>query len=44
MNWNFVKDTAAKLETNDCELIKSHIDFYKQRGEKLLALIPKALL
>lgn len=44
MNWNFVKDTASIFETNDSELLKSHIDFYKQRGEKLLSLIPKALL
>lgn len=44
MNWNFVKDTVSILENNDRELLKSHIDFYKQRGEKLLSLIPKALL
>jgi Ser/Thr protein kinase RdoA (MazF antagonist) len=43
MNWNFVEDTASILETNDRELLKSHIDFYKQRGEKLRLLIPKAL-
>lgn len=44
MNWNFVKDTASILETANSELLISHIDFYKQRGENLLSLIPKALL
>lgn len=40
INWNFVRKTINILETNNEEILKNHLDAYKQRGEKLLKLIP----
>lgn len=42
INWNFVRNTIKILETNNEEILKQHLDAYKQRGEKLLKLIPKS--
>lgn len=41
INWNFVRNTTQILETNNEEKLQRHFDAYKQRGEKLLSLIPK---
>lgn len=41
INWNFVRNTIKILETNNEEILKKHFDAYKERGEKLLSLIPK---
>lgn len=41
INWNFVRNTIKILETNNEEILRKHFDAYKQRGEKLLKLIPK---
>lgn len=41
INWNFVRSTIKILETNNDEMLKKHFDVYKQRGKKLLSLIPK---
>lgn len=41
INWNFVINTTKILETNNEEILREHIEAYKQRGEKLLKLIPK---
>jgi len=40
INWNFVRKTINILETNNEEILKNHLDAYKQRGERLLKLIP----
>ncbi|MED4732191.1 aminoglycoside phosphotransferase family protein [Aneurinibacillus migulanus] len=41
INWNFVRNTIKILETNNEKILKKHFNAYKQRGEKLLKLIPK---
>lgn len=41
INWNFVRNTIYMLENHNEEILRKHFDAYKQRGEKLLKLIPK---
>lgn len=39
INWNFVKRTLELLDIGEEEALKHHLNYYEQRGEKLVSLV-----